>query len=137
LTVPPVIVVGGRGHSSGFEEQLLQCTPQGGDVFGCDCPPVDGQGQVANAGIFHAADTVAAEPFASADMETAAVAREAARRGLRFIGFRAVSDGDGDPLGLPGFPTQFFAYYRLAAHNAAGATTAFLERLAEEYAPGN
>src|SRR5262249_13751337 len=31
-------------------------------------------------------------------------------------------------LGLPGFPTQFFAYYRLAARNAAAATTALIER---------
>jgi nucleoside phosphorylase len=64
------------------------------------------------------------------DMETAAVAREAAARGLPFIGFRAVSDGVGDPLGLRGFPVQFFAYYRLAAQNAAAATIAVVERLA-------
>ncbi len=30
-------------------------------------------------------------------------------------------------LGLPGFPAQFFAYYRLASSNAAAATNAFLE----------
>ena len=30
---------------------------------------------------------------------------------------------------LPGFPAQFYAYYRLAARNAAEATIAFLERL--------
>jgi len=64
-------------------------------------------------------------------METAAVAREAQGRGVPFIAFRAVSDGAGDPLGLPGFPTQFFAYYRLAAHNAAAATTAFVTRWGE------
>ena len=63
-------------------------------------------------------------------METAAAAREAAARGVRFIAFRAVSDGAEDPLGLPGFPAQFFAYYRLAATNAAIAVTAFLEQLA-------
>jgi nucleoside phosphorylase len=65
------------------------------------------------------------------DMETAAIAREAATRGLPYIAFRAGSDGSGDPLGLPGFPAQFYAYYRLAARNAAAATSAFLERLAE------
>ena len=62
------------------------------------------------------------------DMETAAIARETAARGLPFIAFRATSDGSGDPLGLPGFPAQFFAYYRLSAHNAAAATVAFLRR---------
>jgi hypothetical protein len=30
---------------------------------------------------------------------------------------------------LPGFPAQFFAYYRLAARNAAAAAAAFLERV--------
>jgi nucleoside phosphorylase len=69
------------------------------------------------------------EPLASADMESAAVAREAARHGLPFIAFRAVSDGPGDPLNLPGFPAQFFAYYRLAADNAAAAAAAFVELL--------
>jgi nucleoside phosphorylase len=63
------------------------------------------------------------------DMETTAVAREAEARGLPFIAFRAASDGEGDPLSLPGFPAQFFAYYRLAARNAAAVTIAFLERL--------
>jgi adenosylhomocysteine nucleosidase len=62
-------------------------------------------------------------------METAAVARVAAEKGLPFIAFRAVSDGAGDPLNLMGFFEQFFAYYRLAADNAAIATIAFLERL--------
>jgi nucleoside phosphorylase len=63
-------------------------------------------------------------------METAIVARAMAARGLPFIAFRAVSDGAGDPLDLPGFPAQFFAYYRLAARNAAAAAIAFVERLA-------
>jgi nucleoside phosphorylase len=71
------------------------------------------------------------EPLAAEDMETAAIAREAAARDLPFIAFRAVSDGEGDPLNLPGFPAQFFAYYRLAAHNAAAATVAFLETISE------
>jgi hypothetical protein len=45
-----------------------------------------------------------------------------------FIGFRAVSDGGGDPLHLPGFPVQFFYYRQLAADNAARVTLAFLAR---------
>jgi hypothetical protein len=64
------------------------------------------------------------------DMETAAVARVAAEREIPFVGFRGVSDGAGDPLDLPGFPVQFFAYYRVAADNAAAATVATLQRLA-------
>ena len=60
-------------------------------------------------------------------METAAIAREATKRGVPFIAFRATSDGAGDPLMLPGFPSEFFVYYRLAAHNAAAAAIAFLE----------
>lgn len=131
LTVPPVIVVGGRGISSGFENFLVPCEPGGGDVFGCDEATVAVDGQGADASILHPHETVAQEAFAAQDMETAAVAREAAARGARFIGFRSVSDGTGDPLNLPGFPAQFFAYYRLAGRNAAGATIAFLERLAD------
>lgn len=147
LTVPPVIVVGGVGHSSGFEAERVGCQPDGGDVFGCDVPAADGAAAVITEPPIHSFASPGAEapiarndaeaPIAqdggeapiAQDMETAAVAREAAARGLRFIAFRAVSDGAGDPLGLPGFPAQFFAYYRLAARNAAGATIAFLERL--------
>jgi len=43
-----------------------------------------------------------------------------------FIGFRAGSDGGGDPLMLPGFPFQYFFYQELAAHNAAIAAVDFL-----------
>ena len=43
-----------------------------------------------------------------------------------FLGVRAVSDGHGDPLGLPGFPFQFFVYRQLAGNNAATVTMAFL-----------
>jgi adenosylhomocysteine nucleosidase len=62
-------------------------------------------------------------------METAAIGREALARQVPFIAFRATSDGAEDPLMLPGFPAQFFAYYRLAAQNAAEASAAFLERV--------
>jgi nucleoside phosphorylase len=133
LTPPPVIVVGGHGFSSGFEDFLVPCRPNSGDVFGCDEPNVDGVRQSAadtEGWSSSSSGSSAGEPLASQDMESAAVAREATARGRRFIAFRAVSDGAGDPLGLPGFPAQFFAYYRLAGSNAASATTAFLERWA-------
>jgi nucleoside phosphorylase len=116
----PEVVVGGTGESSDpFGGKPVACQPDGGDVFGCDPPAV-------TAGVVPGA----AAPVA-VDMETAAIAAEAAARELPFIAFRAVSDGTGDPLNLPGFPAQFFAYYPLAASNAAIATSVFLERLAE------
>ena len=60
------------------------------------------------------------------DMETAAVAQVAKANNTPFLAFRALSDGLGDRLHLPGFPFQFFFYYQLAADNAAKVTLAFL-----------
>jgi nucleoside phosphorylase len=60
-------------------------------------------------------------------METAAIARVAAEKHVRFIAFRGVSDGRGDPLMLPPVPyLQFSVYQQLAADNAAAVTLAFL-----------
>jgi len=132
LSQAPVVAVGGIGRSSDpFGGQALPCQPNGGDLYGCDVVTNVTTSEVA---LVHGpAETeveAAAEAPIANDMETAAIAREAAARGLPFIAFRAVSDGAGDPLGIRGFPAQFVAYYRLAAHNAAAATVAFLERLA-------
>lgn len=131
LAYQPGIFVGGVGRSDDpFNGEAIIC--QGSDeVFGCDV--VLGQPPSVLGGIFaslgpHA--PAAADTITAGDMETTAIAREAAAHGVPFIAFRALSDGDGDPLGLPGFPVQFFAYYPIAAHNAAAATAAFLERLA-------
>jgi nucleoside phosphorylase len=130
LPFAPTVVVSGRGESADpFRGARVGCEPGGNDVFGCD-PAL-----AAVASLGGAAASAGFAPHAQADeltvdMETAAAAREAAARGVRFIAFRAVSDGAADPLGLPGFPAQFFAYYRLAATNAAIAATAFLEELA-------
>lgn len=123
----PAIVVGGSGRSSDpFGDEPFPCRPDGGDVFGCDAhTPAVASAEVASGGGHEAASD--GGTHIAEDMETAAVAREAAAHGLPFIAFRAVSDGAGDPLGLPGFPAQFFAYYALAANNAAAATQAFLE----------
>jgi nucleoside phosphorylase len=129
----PAVVVGGIGHSSGFENSPVPCTPGGGDVFGCDAVPASsGSGSAVSmerAAVLDEPTTPVAE-----DMETAAIAAQAQMRGLPFIGFRAVSDGAGDPLMLPGFPSQFAAYYPLSAHNAAAAATAFLQELAQSRA---
>jgi nucleoside phosphorylase len=66
-------------------------------------------------------------PVDAADEETAAVLKVARARGVPFLGFRGVSDGAGDPLGLPGFPVQFVVYRQLAADNAAAAVIGFLK----------
>ena len=52
-----------------------------------------------------------------------------------FLGIRAVSDGQGDPLNLPGFPFQFFVYRQLAGNNAAAVTIAFLQTWAASGRP--
>jgi nucleoside phosphorylase len=114
LDPPPVLVVGGEGASADpFAGAAFPCRPGAGDVFGCDV----------------AARAAAPPAPLVEDMESAAIAAEAAARGVPFIAFRGVSDGAGDPLGLPGFPAQFYAYYRLAAANAAAAVEAFAARL--------
>jgi len=131
----PVIVVGGLGESSDpFNGNAVPCQPMGNDVAGCDVVPGSTRATFASVDTEPALPPGAADAEApiAEDMETAAIAREAAARGLPFIAFRAVSDGAGDPLGLPGFPAQFFAYYHLAARNAALATAAFLHRLADD-----
>lgn len=123
----PIIAVGGVGRSSGFESSLVPCFRDGDDVFGCDIAAGSAASLHRNRGT-NPSVTVAADMPVAEDMESAAVAREAATRGIPFIAFRAASDGAADPLMLPGFPAQFFAYYRLAARNAAAATIAFIER---------
>jgi hypothetical protein len=127
----PELAVGGVGRSGDdFGGRAFPCDPDGDDVSGCDVPP---QGSDARPPYDpRTMQAIETEWDGLVDMETAAIAREAATRGIPYIAFRAGSDGSGDPLGLPGFPAQFYAYYRLAARNAAVATIAFLERLADE-----
>jgi nucleoside phosphorylase len=139
----PRVILGGDGYSTDpFGGRRLPCFPGGGDVFGCDpclaprseapdavgkteetAPFIDPsffldyfQDQSSSPDGTHTAD----------DMETAAVAKVAAAHGVPFIAFRALSDGKGDPLNLPGFPAQFFMYKDLAAQNAAAMALAFL-----------
>jgi nucleoside phosphorylase len=123
LPYDPAIIFGGRGVSGDDFGDALPCSPHGGEIFGCELPlPI------------RAGTTVGAVELAETrpdleDMETAAAARAAARRGVPFIAVRAVSDGAGDPLGDRGFVAQFFDYYRLAARNAAVVTRAFVAEL--------
>lgn len=129
LTHTPAIAVGGSGASEdSFGDAPFQCRAGGGDVFGCDAAEAQAAPLMAGTAA-STLDNLDPSTITVVDMETAAIARVARQSGTGFVAFRGVSDGEGDPLGLPGFPAQFFAYYRLAAHNAAAATIAFLERL--------
>ena len=143
VTHKPQIEVGGAGDTTDpFSGRALPCAPGGGDVFGCEpCALQSHAGQAPEfaAGVMPFADpsfftdygssTASNGKYVAEDEETAAVATVAAKAHLPFIGFRAVSDGGGDPLHLPGFPVQFFYYRQLAADNAAAVTLAFLAAL--------
>jgi len=110
----PGVIVGGSGQSSDpFGGKSLPCQPGGGEIFGCDTEAL-------------ATAREESAPVAI-DEESAAVAAVASAHGVPFLIVRGVSDGAGDPLGLPGFPAQFFAYYRLAADNAATVVMRLLE----------
>ncbi|MBX3025257.1 hypothetical protein KF840_10135 [bacterium] len=127
LASPPVLVVGGAGMSDDPFGGAFRCSRNAGslaDVYGCDA--ADPAAAAAAAPRGGAGDAL---EILIQDMESAAVARVAAEHGLPFIAFRGVSDGAGDPLDLPGFPEQFYAYYPLAAHNAAAAAAAFVADL--------
>jgi hypothetical protein len=141
VTHAPRIEVGGTGQTTDpFSGRALACIPGGGDVFGCepcvlqthpaDQAPTFAASAVpfADPGFFTGYSSSAAESkgYVAEDEETAAVDAVASAHGVPFLGFRAVSDGGGDPLGLPGFPFQFFYYRQISADNAATATLAFL-----------
>jgi len=143
----PQILLGGKGRSSDpFIGNAFPCIPGSGDVFGCqpcktprfaasDIPRfVQGAAPFLNPNFFlnyfkNPPSTPAG--YDADDMETAAVARVAAEKHVPFIGFRALSDGLGDPLMLPGFPAQFFVYRQYAAENAAAVELAFLSSWAK------
>lgn len=116
----PTVIRHGLGLSGDpFGDAALACQPGAGAVFGCELPVVAGVAE-------------SRRPPDLEDMETAAVARVAARHRVPFLAIRAVSDGAGDPLGDRDFPAQFFDYYQLAAENAglvAGAVITELGRL--------
>ena len=143
----PAIRLGGKGITADpFGGRRLPCAPQGGDVFGCDpcrmkrANPDDVTGFATGIVPFldpaffqgYFENPPAGDPdYRAQDMESGAVARVAAEHGRPFLAFRGVSDGQGDPLSLPGFPFQFFAYRQIAADNAAAVTLGFLQAWAE------
>lgn len=142
LHVPKVEVGGDALSSDGLGGRMLPCTPEASDVLGCwPCkfPDTAALTQGANLATtvppfldpsfvlgYQSASAAPPGTFVSEDMETAAVFSIAAAHNVPFIGFRAASDGGGDPLMLPGFPSEFFVYRQLAADNAAAVTLAFL-----------
>ncbi|MDX2170805.1 MAG: hypothetical protein SF182_27290 [Deltaproteobacteria bacterium] len=127
----PAVVVESAGSSSDtFGNTAFKCNANGGDVFGCDVADAASLPPAALRRVAPAARQSADDEPSSVDMETAAIAAAASRHGVPYIAFRAVSDGAEDPLDLPGFPAQFFAYYPFAAHNAAVAAATFVRELA-------
>jgi nucleoside phosphorylase len=143
VTHTPQVEVGGNGLSTDpFGTRALPCAPAGSDVFGCTPCRQRNTDAVSQTGRFvsgaapfvdpsfflsyQAASTPPPGSYVEQDMETGAVFQVAARYGVPSIGFRAASDGSGDPLMLPGFPAQFFVYKQLAADNAAATALAFL-----------
>ena len=141
LPTPVRLRVGGDGATTDpFDGRAVPCVPGGGDIAGCE-PCITLPGTVNNAGRFaerapdlpdvlqgvfggQASSTMQVD---AVDEETAAVNAVAAAHGVPFLGFRGVSDGKGDPLGLPGFPVQFAVYRQLAADNAAATVIGFLK----------
>jgi hypothetical protein len=141
VTTVPRIEVGGAGDTTDpFSGRALACIPGGGDVFGCEPCALQGDHAqqartflpsalpFANPSFFtgYFSSTASNGHYVAEDEETAVVDAVATAAHLPFIGFRAVSDGGGDPLHLPGFPFQFFVYRQISADNAARATLAFL-----------
>ena len=137
----PRVVFGGTGVSADpFNGHRMMCIPNGGDIFGCK-PCKEQPHSVADVRRFQQdiRPFIGPKFFLSYfknptpvgndanDMETAAVAQIARDNHTPFLAFRALSDGLGDRLHLPGFPFQFFFYYQLAADNAATMTKAFLK----------
>src|SRR5438552_5705900 len=143
LPYAPQLRVGGSGTSADtFGGHAVPCVPGGGDIAGCEpclapgSTPTDFANFAANAPStadpsFFEAILGPPDPTTTTmdaqDMETAAVASVARGYHVPFLGIRAVSDGQGDPLNLPGFPFQFFVYRQLAGNNAAAVTIAFLQ----------
>jgi nucleoside phosphorylase len=143
VTHVPTFKVGGDGLTTDpFSGMALPCIPGAGDTFGCrPCESADAVpanpvqllqelapfiGPAFFTGYFGSTAPPAGH-YVSSDEETAAVVKVVHAAGLPFIGFRGVSDGGGDPLHLPGFPFQFFAYRQLSADNAAAVASTFIE----------
>ncbi len=139
----PQLFVGGDGSSDDNNNgAAFPAIPFGGDIFGpqpCLAPdysplfvgnffeafvPFLGRGLFSNlAGLL----APVVPPVDAVDQETAAAQQVAEAHGIQFLGIRGMSDGPGDPLGLPGYPFTFVVYRQIAADNAAIVTEAFMQ----------
>jgi nucleoside phosphorylase len=143
LTHVPRVIIGGNAQSyDTFGGKAFPCVPGGGDIFGCepcafDPSSASDAGRSVTAAVsfatlqeFESNFGPAASPsetgYEASDNETASADEVAVHHNLPFIAFRAISDGSPDPLMLPGYPSQFFVYYQLAAENAQIAALAFI-----------
>lgn len=138
----PQLFVGGDGSSSDNNNgYAFPCIPNGGDVFGCQPCSAPDRSLLYTGNFFQTAwpwlknalisnmniASTSNPAFDATDNETAAAQAVADAHGVPFLGIRSISDGPGDPLGLPGFPFQFFFYKQIAADNAAWVTAAFMQ----------
>ena len=136
----PQLIVGGDGMSTDNNNgTAFPCIPNGGSVFGCQprsAPDRSGfytgnffqtVGPWLRRGLIGNLRLAQQDPaFDAMDMETAAAQAVADAHGVPFLGIRGISDGQGDPLHLPGFPVTFFYYKRIAADNAARVVAALM-----------
>jgi nucleoside phosphorylase len=151
---PRVYFDGAGASADPFGGEKFFCVPNGGNVFGCepcrdqahspkalppfinDFRPYIGPSFFTN---YFKPTTPDETPYVAGDMETAAVAEVAKKNNTPFIGFRALSDGKGDPLLLSKLPSvvvpawviQFAYYQQIAADNAGRLTIAFLKGWAQ------
>jgi hypothetical protein len=94
------VVVGGFGSTSDpYRGVAVGRTPNGNDVFACDSDPLNAAAVSAGGAATALLVRIDPDTQAAYDQETAAIAREAAARGLPFIAFRASSDGGDDGCG--------------------------------------
>jgi len=140
----PQLILGGIGRSADpFGGDRLACRPDGGDIFGCapaNAPtgepvvlvPTGGSSAQPMVVQDNGGDTGARQVVQIQDMESAMALEVARGFNVPAIAVRSVSDGSGDPLALTGLYEQFFAYYRLAAGNAALVTLALYDRVVAE-----
>jgi nucleoside phosphorylase len=137
------VLLGGNAQSyDSFGGKAFPCVPGGGDIFGCEPCAFDtasasdaGRAGADAVGFLTVQEFLAnlappASPsehkYEASDNETASADQVAVQHHVPFIAFRAISDGSPDPLMLPGYPSQFFVYYQLAAENAQTAALAFI-----------
>lgn len=137
----PELIVGGDGLSTDNNNgTAFPFIPLGGSVFGGQPRSAPGRSRLHTGNFFQTVGPwlrkglignlrIAQQnpAFDAQDMETAAAQAVADAHGVPFLGIRGISDGQGDPLHLPGFPVTFFYYKGIAADNAARTVAAFIQ----------